>query len=39
VTPVCLASEQAGVILRLPHFYRRKSQKGEIVERNADETS
>ena len=39
VTPECLTNERAGVTLRLPHLPLGKRQKGEITERNADETS
>ena len=40
MTLVCLGGEQAGVTLAVaPSDVRRKRQKGEIAERNADETS
>ena len=39
VTPECLKNEQAGVTLRHPHQPGGERQKGEIAERNADETS
>ena len=39
VTPECLTNEQAGVTLRPPRQLLGKRRKGEIAERNADETS
>jgi hypothetical protein len=39
VTPEWLTNEQAGVTLWPPHEPLGKRRKGEIAERNADETS